>query len=312
MIERLQNWVETRQVIDPKSVRVPSFETPHPKEPAAAWRQGTFYVACAVWDKAARPRNKEVVLCRADRYDGPFTQVCQVTQSEEPGVYNHAPAVLIENGEIWVFYAHKRPFTKHRQVRRNSIRARHASLDAIPSSPEGWKEEGTLIDGARDPGLFKSPDGVYHLFATGERGESAIVRFQSPDLLRWSGPSIAWKVFHGKGDTAGEAPDIVPKRDGDGYWLIVAAQSHPRLSIAGESRSLVEPFSGCYIVGYHNSLNGIQNPFYACKTQHHDYLFRAGGDDIHKVGGRIVSYFEGFDGAYWSVGVCCAEESNSA
>ena len=47
MINRLQNWVEVKQVITKETVSVPSFDEVQPKEPATVHHDGRFYVVCA-------------------------------------------------------------------------------------------------------------------------------------------------------------------------------------------------------------------------------------------------------------------------
>ena len=93
-----------------------------------------------------------------------------------------------------------------------------------------------------------------------------------------------------------------------GEWGIVRYESTDLRNWSNRTLAW-KPFTGrCQIICYHDNMNGIRNDFHSQKTQHHDYLYRTGGDGIHKVDGRVVAYFEGFDGKDWSLGVCCAEE----
>ncbi|MFB6218165.1 MAG: hypothetical protein ABEH77_03135 [Halobacteriaceae archaeon] len=284
---RLQDWTAVERAIDADTVDA-GFDAHHPKEPAACHHRGRFLVACAVWSGyVPADIDKEVVLCAADDPAGPFEQVSRVT--DNPGTYMHAPAVLAVEGELWVFVSDK-------TGGENSVRARHAPLDAIPAAPAGWTDEGVVADGARDPGIVRGPEG-YHLFVTDERGPG-VARLDSPDLRAWGDRT----TVHPAG---GEAPDAIPQAAGDGYWLVTADSGEPRHSVAAEG-SLAGEFADEYVVGTHRGLNGHHEPFHAAWTLHHDYCFAAGGRELHREDGAVLAYFEGGDGEQFSVGVASA------
>jgi len=285
---RLQDWTAVERAIGPDTVDV-GFDEHHPKEPAACHHDGQYLVACAVWNqyRPSATLDKEVVLCVADDPAGPFEQVSRVT--DDPGTYVHAPAILVAEGDLWVFVSDKTGGY-------NSVRARRAPVDDVPETPAGWTDEGVVVEEGRDPGVVRGLDGSYHLFVTDERGPG-VARLDSPDLRAWSERTTVYT------DPGGEAPDAVPQGRGDGYWLVVAGQREPRFSVAGEAGTLTDEFADSYVVGTHRGLNGHHQPFHAEWTLHHDYCYESGGRALHRTGGEVVSYFEGGDGEQFSVGV---------
>ncbi|WP_276256586.1 hypothetical protein [Halomontanus rarus] len=299
-MSRLQNWVRVEQVITAETVDV-GFDEHHPKEPAAASHNGCIYVACAVWDAYAfPPSDKEVVLCMADDPAGAFTQACQVTA--DASIVSHAPAVLVDDGDLWVLYS--------RYEKRNSgndVYAKRAPVSDIPTDPDGWIDEGRIFTDARDPGVLRIADDRYYLVAKDERG---------PGVVGVGGPSLTdLSRDHAKTvytNSFGEAPDIVPKASSDGYWLVTAegVGEGPRLSVAGEAESPTDEFKGYYALGTHRSLNGISEPFHSQWTLHHDYCHEAGGRTIHRPNGEVLAYFEGGDGTQFSVGVAFLDDSD--
>jgi hypothetical protein len=287
---RLQDWTAVECVVDAATVEA-GFDAHHPKEPAACHHEGQYLLACAVWNRY-RPDDaldKEVVLCAAEEPTGPFQQVSRVTDT--PGTFMHAPAVLVHDGELWVFVSDK-------TGGHNSVRARHAPAAAIPETPAGWTDEGVLVEEARDPGVLRGPDGEWHLFVTDERSPG-VARLDGPDLRTWSDRTTVYPE-------GGEAPDAVPQGVGDGYWLVVAGQHDPRVSVAGEAATLTGAFGDRYAVGTHRGLNGHHGAFHGEWTLHHDYCQAAGGRRLHEVDGEVVAYFEGGDGEQFRVGVAFA------
>jgi hypothetical protein len=290
---RLQNWVRVEQAVDAATVDV-GFAEHHPKEPAAVHHDGRTHLACAVWDAYAfPPADKEVVLCTAPGPDGEFVQRSQVT--DDPDATNHAPGVIVADGDLWVLYSRKAAGT-----RGNDVCGRHAPVDDIPSSPSGWTDAGVLFEDARDPGVVRSADGRYHLVATDERGEG-VVHVDGPSLDSLS-PARARTAYT---NSFGEAPEVVPKASGAGYWLVTAegVGEGPRLSVAGEAASLTDDFEGYYALGTHCSLGGIREPFHSEWTLHHYYLYAGDGRTLHHTGDCVAAFFEGGDGEQFSVGV---------
>lgn len=297
---RLQHWERVEQVADGDVVDV-GFGEHHPKEPAAAHHAGTVYVACAVWDNYFPPSDKEVVLLAGESPAGPFEQVSQVTASAED---NHAPGILVEDGAVWVFYSRD---PKDTDGVDNDIRVKSAPVGDVPGSADGWTDHGAVFEDARDPGVVQTPAGAYHLFAKDERGEG-VVRGTAPE------PGHAFSdrrtVYT---DGMGEAPDVIPKSAGDGYWIVTAegVGEGPRLSVAGEADSVSGTFKGYYALGTHCSLNGIRKPFHRQWTLHHDYLFGSGGRQLHRTDDHVVAYFEAGDGSRFSVGVGYLRDTGS-
>lgn len=286
---RLQNWTRVEQVIDSDTVDV-GFDEHHPKEPAAAHHDGVTYVACAVWNSYFRHLDKEVVLCTASSPDGEFTQQCQVTDGQTREGYDHAPGILIDDDELWVVYS--------RNENGNDIYAKHAPITDIPGSPSGWIDAGLILEDARDPGLVCGSDGEYHLVAKDERGPG-VVHARGRTLRDLSSRQTVYT------NTLGEAPDIVPKASGNGYWLVTADQvgEGPRMSVGGEADRIAGEFEGYYCLGTHRTLNGISKPFHDQWTLHHDYLPVNGGKTLYRENGEIAAFFEGGDGREFSVGV---------
>jgi hypothetical protein len=290
---RLQDWVRVEQVVTGETVDV-GFDDHHPKEPAAAYHDGTVYLACAVWDAYAfPPTDKEVALCVADDPAGEFAQISQVT--DEAGVISHAPGVLVEDGDLWVLYS--RGSTDEVA---NDIYAKRAPVSDIPDDPDGWTDEGKIFADARDPGVLQDADGRYHLVAKDEQGPG-VVHVDGPRLTALSrdeGRTMYTNSF-------GEAPDLVPKASGEGYWLVTAegVGEGPRMSVAGEAASPAEEFRGYYVLGTHRSLNGVSEPFHSQWTLHHDYLHADAGRALYRQHGEVMAYFEGGDGSQFSVGV---------
>lgn len=285
---RIQDWTTVESAIDSRTVEV-GFAAHHPKEPAACHHRGRFLVACAVWSGyVPEDIDKEVVVCAAPDPAGPFEQVSRVT--DNPDTYMHAPAVIVVDGELWVFVSDKTGGS-------NAVRARHAPAGDLPGGPAGWTDEGVVAEAARDPGVVRGPEG-YHLFVTDERGPG-VARLDSPDLRRWGERTTVHPEGH-------EAPDVVPQGVGDGYWLVTADNPEPRHSVAGAAPTLTDGFEDGYVVGTHRGLNGHHEPFHAEWTLHHDYCYAAGGHELHREDGEVIAYFEGGDGEAFSVGVARA------
>jgi hypothetical protein len=299
---RLQNWTRIKQVIDSETVDV-GFDEHHPKEPAAAFHGGVTYVACAVWNRYAQHLDKEVVLCTASAPDDEFTQQCQITDGQRRDGYNHAPGIMIDDGRIWVVYS--------RSENGNDVYAKHAPVTDIPESPSEWTDAGLVLEDARDPGLVRGPDEEYHIVAKDERD----LRPADPGVVRASGPSI--RDLSGREtiytDTLGEAPEIVPKVSGSGYWLVTAEQvgEGPRMSVAGEADTITAQFKGYYCLGTHRTLGGITKPFHDQWTLHHDYLQTDGGQDLYRKDGEVAAFFEGGDGTEFSIGVGFLDDGNT-
>jgi hypothetical protein len=294
---RTTRIVDVTSVIDGDTVDV-GFDEHHPKEPAAYFHDGTWYVACAVWQSYDHDEvdTKEIVLCRSDRPDGGFEQVSQVT--DDPGIFDHAPALHVTpDGECWIFWSN---------YRTGSVTARHAPVTDLPPNPGGWTDEETVIPDHKDPGLHTGSDGTIYCFANSlERPPDhgwEIYRWESTNLRDWSNRELVYEQPL-RGDAA-EAADVVPKADGSGWWLTYAMNERggPGWGTwAADASSLTGQFEGMSLVTRSSDANGIQESFNTHWNSHLDYVKTDGSRSAVHVGPDLAAYEEVGDGSQYGI-----------
>jgi hypothetical protein len=298
---RVNRYVEVTSVIDGDTVDV-GWPDHHPKEPASFVYDGTYYVACAIWESYANSETdtKEVVLCRSDRPDGGFEQISQVT--DQPGSYDHAPALHVtEDGECWVFWSN---FAGGGP----SVDARHAPVGEIPATPEGWTDEGTVVDHHKDPGLHRADDGTFYMFANDSRSEwpsGEIHRLSSSNLVDWENQTLVYS--HPTDGHATEASDVIPKATGDGWWITFAKNTRGKrggwIVGAGEADALTDTFTGSTTGTTGTAANGIQHAYNDDWNSHVDYLKRDASTQITRSpdGRDCLAYLETGSGDQYHV-----------
>jgi len=255
--------------------------------------------------------DKRPALMVSDRPDGDFEQVSPL--ADTPDTDEHAAAVTVHDGRLWVFYSVKEDV----ESGGNHVRLKHAPIDDIPADPGGWADEGPVVENARDPGLFRVGDRWYMFFSSegwreeggGERvGEyDNVGRVESEDLLHWEGHTDP--VYHEAHD---QAPDVVPKADGSGYWLVVTeyAPGKDAYAVAGESEAVDGQFSGRVALCDPGRIGDTSEPWFGSMTTHFDYCKRDACGALYEHGGRIPAYFEARGDGPYSVGVAFAPGPN--
>ena len=313
LIPGLNTWKEVHHVITDKEVTVRGFKENHPKEPAAFYYNGYYYVAVAVWNKygggfapkGSRVTDKEVVLLCSKSWKGPFTQISQVT--ENPGTYMHTPGIYIDqNDELYVFFSDK-------SGGGNDIHLKHAPVNNIPESPSDWIDEGVVLSGEeyRDPCFIRGPNGKNYLFVTdGSLVGSPVSRFESDNMENWSNKV---ENIYDQSNRSNEGVDFVPKGNDKGYWLITIDGAGKNLyGIAGESENLLAPkFKGKYRVSGSGVLNGKKRSWYSKWAAHFDYVYESGKMNIHQDEEHHIAFFEAGNGTEFSVGVANASLKGS-
>jgi hypothetical protein len=284
----------------------------HPKEPTAHYHDGTVYLVCVSWNAPtaeAGLSDKRPALFVADGVDDEFEQVSVLAASED--VYEHAAAVTVHDDRLYVLYSVRRPDSETEHG--NDIHLKHTPVGEIPARPEGWVDEGVLVENARDPGLFRVEETWYLFFSSeGWRDDDGVERVGEFDNVgRVVGDGLhSWTdrtdpVYSEAND---QAADVVPAADGSGYWLVVTASApgHGSFAVAGWSERLDGQFSGRVPLCQPGRIGGTAERWFATKTTHFDYCKRDASSALYAEDGRVPAYFEGRPDGPYSVGVAFA------
>lgn len=229
--------------------------------------------------------------------------------ADTPGTYEHAAAVTVRDGRLYVFYSVREDIEEGG----NYVRLKHAPVDDIPAEPDGWTDEGAVVERARDPGLFRVGDRWYMFFSSeGWRYEDGVDRVgeydnvgrvESDDFLDWEARTDP--VYHEAND---QAPDVVPRADGSGYWLVVTEYTDEKdaYAVAGASDRIDGQFSGRVPLCEPGDIGGTSEPWFGSMTTHFDYCKRDACGALYEREGRIPAYFEARGEGPYSVGVAFA------
>lgn len=305
---RIRGLADPQQVVAPADVDT-GLREEHPKEPTAHYHDGTVYLVCVSWNDAdgTVTTDKRPALFVSDRPDGGFEQVSLL--ADTPGTYEHAAAVTVRDGRLYVFYSVREDI----EAGGNDIHLKHAPVADVPAEPGGWADEGAVLRNARDPGLFRVDDRWYVFFSSeGWRAEDGVERVgeydnvgrvEGEDLLRWE--NRADPVYAEAND---QAPDVVPKADGSGYWLVVTEYTDGKdaYAVAGEADRIDGEFSGRVPLCRPGDIGGSEEPWFASMTTHFDYCKRDACGALYAREGRIPAYFEARGDGPYSVGVVFA------
>lgn len=286
----------------------------YPKEAAGVEVDGRYYAAVAGWNTYPyKPIKKDIVLYESsDPFNG-WKQISTVT--DDDATTWHSPGIAHHDGELWILADNEDQLQVH---------GLHAPITDIPANPQGWTDEGVLIDNARDvSGILKEQDEFHVFFSDLSSGIDIVSMKKGSEFTELE----ERRGVHAYSDDGGfgfnQAPDVLPDGNG-GYLMTVFNNAFKRIKA-----DTVPPERGSYVAysdgidGYYTSPHRDRpdlfampgniagsavdekggSEWYSDWVTHFVSIKREDMRDVATHNGYYLQLFEGGDGEEFAVGV---------